>query len=119
VPTMLLHIPQHHLEYIRSRFEFESPLAVLRKPDGQEETLDAYMDSSHEFDRFVRRCIGTMDELEELQRSGGVVLVGYPDGSYREITIDATHDGQTLPRVGGATTRGNPRATQRWKRANH
>lgn len=45
----------------------------------------------------VQRCIGTVTALGDHQAEGGTVILGYPDGSFRPITINLLTDGQIVP----------------------
>ena len=46
-------------------------------------------------DAFVQRSLGTMLELERHQQQGGAIVLAYPDGSYRQVDINANADGKT------------------------
>jgi hypothetical protein len=55
------------------------------------------VDSAGDLDRYVLRCIGTVQNLEEHQRQGGYVLLRYPDRSLRHVVVDTTQDHPDLP----------------------
>jgi hypothetical protein len=105
--SLLFQLEDSHIEYLESRlgFRFNIPELQPWQLDEYEEYEAIFTDSSGQFDAFVRRCIGTMSELEEHQNSGGTLLIGYPDGTYRELRIDSRHDGQVLPRITGGLAR--------------
>jgi hypothetical protein len=110
MPRLLYHVDDAHLQYLNARFEFlrqvgvppaEETTVVIRERD-EEAT---YADRSGQLDAFTQQSIGTMFEPEAHQNSGGVVVLGYPDGTYREIRIDMTRDGYSMPRIGSALSR--------------
>lgn len=59
---------------------------------------DVFRDVTTNLDAYVLRCIGTMNELQDHQASGGAIFLEYPDGGIREVRIDPGQDGLTLPR---------------------
>jgi hypothetical protein len=102
MPSILVRLEEPHLQELRQRFGPLPKAPVLggavppapAYPSPDEE--DVYFDPSQSLDRFVHRCIGTVTELENHRRTGGAVLLAYPDGSLRAVTIDASHDGMSL-----------------------
>ena len=102
MPSILVRLERPHMEELFRRFRTLEPAPMVPRPAGgaaapmAEPDDDVYFDPSEDLDHFVRRCIGTVTELEDFQQHGGTVLLAYPDGSMRVVSIDLRRDGMSL-----------------------
>lgn len=123
--NMIIEVDARHIAELLERF----PRVRAFPPPGEVQSLveitidDQQSDSG--LSQFVRRCIGTTLRFEDHQRAGGIVYLGYPDGSLRELVVDTqAEESVELPRP---ATRPSPgimrsvgrRASRRWGRDDH
>ncbi len=66
---------------------------------------DVVSDPTGALDGIIIRSVGTVLALAEHQQRGGTVLLGFADGSLREVEIDVHRDGISLPSPSPAETR--------------
>ena len=101
MPSMLVGLSRAHLEELSLRTEARPRFY----PDAREVPLDALLPdprgpllAGDELTDFVQRCIGTALELLDHQARGGALLLEYPDGTLREMTVNLGVDGTGIPR---------------------
>jgi hypothetical protein len=103
--VMMLNLEQAHISELQARLQnTPRPSALARLAPGASvpatpisSNEELWNDPTKNTDVFIHRCIGTVRELEEHLGRGGAVFLQYPDGTMRELTIDATQDGASIP----------------------
>jgi len=117
--VMILNLELAHISELQDRLlDTPRPGALTRLVPGAAGAAnptisneEVWVDATKNTDAFIQRCIGTIRELEEHLRTGGAVFLQYPDGTMRELTIDATLDGGHIPTRSPLRSRRNARRT--------
>jgi hypothetical protein len=99
--VMIINIGEQHREELQQMFRGAILTVGLANDEWEDLITDGLLhDRSRELDDFVRRCIGTFRRLEAHEAAGGVLYLGYPDGSLRQMTVDgATSTGEEIPKA--------------------
>ena len=100
MPSLIVRLGEAHMDELRARFSVATLVYLDQLPlppnVGVVEGLAAEpscIDQAGRIDAFVRRCIGTVVELEAHRAQGGAIFMQHRDGSVRELVVDATQDG--------------------------
>lgn len=103
MPRFALRLNDEQYEQLTSREE--APPETLPYFDFNDPAGPVYLDPTGDLDRVILRSLGTAMALEAHQLRGGSVLLGYPDGSLRELRVDLSRDGVDVP---------PPKESRRW-----
>lgn len=120
VPAIFINLTDEQLEQLQLRFRSARIVSLGLSGDSVQRTridelappdpnrapppalpppIPPVQQKENSLDAFVRRCLGTVLDLEQLQTDKGALVVVYPDGSYRQVTINTEADGSHLPKV--------------------